>query len=55
MSDQEKQNSDDQVESVSGGRGHTIPIDPPIRPPSNPTQGRVPDPIERPSNPVGSP
>jgi hypothetical protein len=55
MSDQEKQNSDDQVDSVSGGRGHTIPIDPPIHPPSNPAQGRVTDPIERPSNPVGGP
>jgi hypothetical protein len=51
MSDQEKQNSDDQVDSVSGG---VIPIDPPIhQPPTNPVQGRVPDPIHPPSNPVG--
>jgi hypothetical protein len=52
MSDQEKQIRDDQIDPVSGGRGHTIPIDPPILPHSNPTQGRVPDPIQRPSNPV---
>ncbi|MGA2760565.1 MAG: hypothetical protein ABSF08_09635 [Candidatus Cybelea sp.] len=49
MSDQEK-NSDEQIDSVSGG---VIPIDPPIRPPSNPTQGRVPDPIRPPTTPVG--
>jgi hypothetical protein len=52
MSDEVK-NSDEQVDSVSGGRGHTIPIDPPMRPPSNPTQGRIPDPIRRPTDPVG--
>ncbi|MGC9992273.1 MAG: hypothetical protein ABSD52_07765 [Candidatus Cybelea sp.] len=52
MSDEEK-NSDEQVDSVSGGGHHTIPIDPPMRPPSNPVQGHVPDPIRHPSNPVG--
>lgn len=50
MSDQEKQIRDDQADVVSGG---TIPIDPPVRPPSNPVGGRVPDPIQRPSNPAG--
>ncbi|HLY01313.1 MAG TPA: hypothetical protein VKR56_02310 [Candidatus Cybelea sp.] len=50
MSDQEKPIRDDQVENLSGG---VIPIDPPIHPPTNPAQGRVPDPIQRPSNPVG--
>ncbi|MGP8101864.1 MAG: hypothetical protein ACLQHL_14080 [Candidatus Cybelea sp.] len=49
MSDEEK-NSDEQVDTVSGG---VIPIDPPMRPPSNPVQGHVPDPIRHPSNPVG--
>jgi hypothetical protein len=33
MSDQEKQIRDEQAEAVSGG---VIPIDPPVRPPSNP-------------------
>jgi hypothetical protein len=47
MSDQEKQIDDNQTDVVSGG---VIPIDPPVRPPSNPVGPREPFPIK--SNPT---